>query len=125
MIEALHHVQLAIPEGGEDEARRFYGTVLGLAEVAKPDALAGRGGIWFEDGVLRLHLGVEIPFRPARKAHPAFRVADLDAAKARLDAHGVAWRADIDLPGLRRVYVDDPHGNRIELLALAKDAVSR
>lgn len=115
MILDLHHVQLAMPKGGEAEARGFYGEVLGLAEVPKPEALAGRGGVWFETGAFRLHLGVEAPFAPARKAHPALRVADLDAAQAHLDAHGVEARPDIDLPGLRRLYVSDPFGNRIEI----------
>ncbi len=68
-----------MPEGAEALARGFYGGVLGLDEVAKPAALAGRGGVWFESGGLRLHLGVERPFAPAKKAHPALQVADLDA----------------------------------------------
>nr|WP_281494079.1 VOC family protein [Jannaschia sp. S6380] len=111
-------MQLAIPEGGEDAARGFYAGVLGLTEVPKPAALRGRGGLWFEGPGLQLHLGVDHPFRPATKAHPGLRVDDLDAATCHLDAQGVSWRRDIDLPGLRRVYVDDPHGNRIELLEL-------
>ncbi|MGR3499848.1 MAG: VOC family protein [Limimaricola soesokkakensis] len=115
MILDLHHIQLAMPEGGEDAARGFYGGVLGLAEVAKPEMLAGRGGVWFEGRSLRLHLGVETPFAPARKAHPAFRVADLAAMRYHLDAHDIAVRTDTELPGLRRFYVSDPFGNRIEI----------
>ena len=115
MILELHHIQLAMPEGGEDAARRFYGGVLGLTEVAKPEALAGRGGVWFEGRSLRLHLGVETPFVPAHKAHPAFRVADPAALRFHFDAVGIEARPDIDLPGLRRLYVSDPFGNRIEL----------
>ena len=115
MILDLHHLQLAMPKGGEALARGFYGGVLGLSETAKPAALAGRGGVWFETREIRLHLGVEEPFAPARKAHPAFRVADLDAMRPRLAARGIEARPDIDLPGLRRLYVDDPFGNRIEI----------
>ncbi len=115
MILDLHHIQLAMPKGGEDAARRFYVDVLGLSEVDKPEALQGRGGVWFQSGPLRLHLGVDEPFTPARKAHPAFRVADLGVAAALLEEAGVEYRPDIDLPGLQRVYVADPFGNRIEI----------
>ena len=113
-VTALHHVQLAMPEGGEDEARAFYAGVLGLTEVAKPAELAGRGGVWFGAGTLALHLGVETPFAPARKAHPALSVTDLEAARTALADHGAS---DIShLPGLRRFYVADPFGNRIEIV---------
>ena len=115
MIEAIHHVQLAIPEGGEDEARGFYGGVLGMREVAKPSVLAGRGGVWFEAGGARVHLGVETGFAPARKAHPCLLVRDLGEARRRLAAAGVAMATDVDLPDLRRLYVADPFGNRIEI----------
>ena len=110
----LHHVQLAMPKGAENQARAFYGDRLGLTEVAKPEALAGRGGVWFEAGDLRLHLGVEDPFVPARKAHPAIVVDDLEAAHRALPAAS----AISALPGLRRFYIADPFGNRIEILAL-------
>ena len=116
MILDLHHIQLAMPEGREQDAREFYSDVLGLREVDKPDALRSRGGVWFESGVVRVHLGVEMPFVPARKAHPAFRVESLERVTAVLAANGLAFRPDIDLPGIRRIYVDDPFGNRIELL---------
>jgi catechol 2,3-dioxygenase-like lactoylglutathione lyase family enzyme len=116
MILSLHHIQLAMPKGRESEAVAFYSGVLGLNETLKPEALRGRGGVWFERGDVRVHLGVEDPFAPARKAHPAFAVADLDAVAARLDDLGLAWRRDIDLPGMRRLFIDDPFGNRIELL---------
>ncbi|MGR3465987.1 VOC family protein [Limimaricola sp.] len=115
MILDLHHIQIAMPEGGEDAARDFYGRVLGLTEVAKPEAIAGRGGVWFEGRRLRLHLDVETPFAPARKAHPAFRVADLAAVRFHFEGAGIEARPDIDLPGLRRLYVSDPFGNRIEI----------
>ncbi|PYE85845.1 VOC family protein [Pseudoroseicyclus aestuarii] len=116
MLLDLHHVQLAMPEGQEDVARAFYGGALGLPEVEKPAALQGRGGVWFETGALRLHLGVEAPFTPARKAHPAFRTGDLADAVRRLKAAGLVVRDGGALPGLVRVYVDDPFGNRIEIL---------
>jgi catechol 2,3-dioxygenase-like lactoylglutathione lyase family enzyme len=124
MLLALHHVQIVMPEGAEGAARAFYAGVLGLWEVEKPEPLRARGGAWFEAGEIRVHLGVETPFAPARKAHPAFAVASLPVAIRALEARGVAYRRDVDLPGMRRVYVDDPFGNRIELLDFASDAAS-
>jgi len=118
---AFHHVQLAMPPGGEAAARAFYAGVLGLAEVAKPAALAARGGVWFRAGALELHLGVEDDFRPARKAHPGILVDDLDGLAARLRAHGVHPRADPNLPGYRRFYLDDCFGNRLEFLSPADE----
>lgn len=112
----LHHVQVSCPVGGEDAARAFYGRALGLSEVAKPPTLAARGGVWFRDPGLELHVGVEEDFAPARKAHPALLVDDLDAVASCLTAAGypVAW--DGDLPGFRRFYTADGAGNRVELL---------
>jgi catechol 2,3-dioxygenase-like lactoylglutathione lyase family enzyme len=115
-VLALDHVQLAIPAGGEDAARAFYGGVLGLQEVPKPANLAARGGCWFSVGTLHLHLGVERDFRPARKAHPALLVTDLATLAARCAAHGHPVRSDEPLEGYERLYVDDPFGNRIELM---------
>lgn len=115
-ITGLDHVQLAMPRGGEDQARAFYGAVLGMAEIAKPAQLAARGGCWFQGGGAQIHLGVEEPFAPARKAHPALLVADLAAARAALAAAGVAATPDESVPGVRRCYVADPFGNRIELI---------
>jgi catechol 2,3-dioxygenase-like lactoylglutathione lyase family enzyme len=112
----LDHIQLAMPEGGEEAARGFYDGLLGLSEVEKPDNLKKRGGCWFEKGAIKVHLGVEKDFRPARKAHPAFLVEDLAALVARLEQAGVAARRDEALPGYDRVHVDDPFGNRIELM---------
>jgi catechol 2,3-dioxygenase-like lactoylglutathione lyase family enzyme len=114
-IIALDHVQLAMPEGGEDKARAFYRDLLGLSEVGKPANLASRGGCWFERGTLKIHLGVERDFRPARKAHPAFLVDDLAALIAALESAGYRVSADEPLAGYERVYVSDPFGNRIEL----------
>lgn len=112
----LHHVQLAIPAGSEDDCRAFFLGVLGLTEVPKPPALAARGGLWVRADGLELHLGVEADFRPARKAHPGIRVLDIDALAARLTAAGVEVRWDDDFPGHRRCYADDPVGNRLEFL---------
>jgi catechol 2,3-dioxygenase-like lactoylglutathione lyase family enzyme len=118
VITALHHVQLAMPRGAEAEAEaeRFYGGVLGFVPVPKPPALAGRGGRWFQSGSAHVHLGVEDDFRPARKAHPAFVVQDLDALQRVLRLAGVVIEAGEQLPGSRRCYVADPFGNRIELI---------
>jgi len=115
-IVGVHHVQLACPAGSEEQARWFYGTVLGLTEVPKPPALVARGGAWFRGPGVELHLGVEDDFRPARKAHPGLLVADLTGLVARLESYGLGVRWDGDFPGYRRCYVDDPHGNRLELL---------
>ncbi|WP_298331463.1 VOC family protein [Haloactinopolyspora sp.] len=119
MIAGLHHVQIACPAGSERLVRAFYSGLLGMTEVAKPAALAARGGAWFRSGTAELHVGVEEPFRPATKAHPAFVVAaagDLDAVCTRLRAAGVDAEPDLLLPGYRRAYIHDPFGNRIELL---------
>ncbi|WP_214415834.1 VOC family protein [Sphaerisporangium fuscum] len=116
MIVGLHHVQLAAPAGSEPRLRAFYVGVLGLAEVPKPPDLARRGGVWFRGPGVELHLGVEEDFRPARKAHPGLLVADLPALVARLAEAGIEARPDALLPGFNRCYVDDPVGNRIELL---------
>lgn len=115
-VLCFHHVQLAMPTGGEEMARRFYGTLLGLPEVAKPPELAARGGCWFETEHMRLHLGVEADFRPARKAHPALLITSLEAAKTRLTAAGFPPTEEGSIPGFDRMFVADPFGNRIELL---------
>jgi catechol 2,3-dioxygenase-like lactoylglutathione lyase family enzyme len=122
-ILALDHVQLAMPAGGEAAARGFYLAMLGLAEVPKPAELAGRGGCWFERGDVHVHLGVEADFRPAKKAHPAFRVAGLAALRSRLDTNGFATRDDVAVDGVERCFVDDPFGNRIELIEGSKTVV--
>jgi GNAT superfamily N-acetyltransferase len=123
VIAGLDHVQLAAPPGGEDGARAFYGELLGLPELPKPERLRARGGVWFRCGDHELHVGVEDPFAPARKAHPALavpRAADLAALAQRLQAAGrpVAW----DGP---RIYTEDPFGNRLELLAPHAEVVVR
>ena len=116
MIVAIDHVQLAMPCAGETRARDFYVGVLGLAEVAKPAELATRGGCWFENAAVRVHLGVDREFHPARKAHPAFRVADLAALLARARDRGVPIHDEEQRGGEHRAYLDDPFGNRIELI---------
>ena len=120
-LSRLHHVQLAIPPGGEDAARPFYGDALGMTAVEKPPALAARGGSWFRGDGCEVHLGVETDFRPARKAHPALLVDGLDALADRLATHGIEVRWDDEFPGHRRFYADDPFGNRIEFLEALGD----
>lgn len=115
-IEALNHVQLAMPAGGEDAARQFYSELLEIPEVEKPPHLAERGGCWFERGSLKVHLGVEKDFRPSRKAHPAFTVTDLAALIQQLRDAGFEAAEDEPLSGYNRRYVADPFGNRIELM---------
>jgi catechol 2,3-dioxygenase-like lactoylglutathione lyase family enzyme len=117
----LDHVQLAAPPGCEAEARRFFGDLLGLEELEKPEPLRSRGGAWFAlGGGGQLHVGVEEPFAPARKAHPAFRVAPekLVELAARLESAGERVESDDSLPGARRFYTADPWGNRLELLSI-------
>jgi catechol 2,3-dioxygenase-like lactoylglutathione lyase family enzyme len=112
----IDHVQLAMPLGAEEVARAFYRDLLGMVEVPKPAELANRGGCWFESGTVQLHLGVEVDFRPARKAHPAFRCRDYDALTSCLRAAGVDVKDDASVPGIRRCHISDPFGNRIELI---------
>jgi catechol 2,3-dioxygenase-like lactoylglutathione lyase family enzyme len=114
---AFDHVQLAMPASEEPRARAFYVGALGMDELPKPADLAARGGAWFASGDVQLHLGVETPFTPARKAHPALRCADLGALLARLEAGGVAVTvAGTFEDGATHAYVIDPFGNRIELI---------
>jgi len=115
-IVGIHHVQLAMPAGREEEARRFYCVLLGIPETPKPEHLAKRGGVWFESGQLKIHLGVEEDFRPARKAHPALLVDNLGGLIARLRSAGITVAEDEPLAGYKRVYVADPFENRLELM---------
>jgi orotate phosphoribosyltransferase len=119
-IVGLDHVQLAAPSGSEDEARRFFGGLLGLSEIEKPPLLRERGGVWFSLGSQQVHVGVQDPFSPARKAHPALRVTPgrLDELAAALSSSGAPVSWDEALPEYRRFYTEDPWGNRIELLSL-------
>lgn len=115
-VYGLDHVQLAMPAGGEDLAVGFYEGLLGLSRVAKPPHLEVRGGCWFSNGAVSLHLGVDADFRPARRAHPALLVGDLPALIEQLRAGGAEVSRDQPLDGFDRCYVDDPFGNRIELM---------
>jgi hypothetical protein len=115
-VTRLDHVQLAMPPGGEAQARAFYEGLLEIPEVPKPPELAARGGCWFERGDLKLHLGVEADFRPARKAHPGLIVSELTVLCERLEAGGHRVRRDDSVSDVLRVFVDDPFGNRIELI---------
>jgi catechol 2,3-dioxygenase-like lactoylglutathione lyase family enzyme len=115
-VTGIDHVQLAMPPGQEDKARAFYAGVLGISEVSKSPNLAKRGGCWFVRDALRVHLGVEADFRPARKAHPAFVVEDLAALTGILRSAGYEPQTGEPLDGYDRIYVHDPFGNRIEFL---------
>ena len=115
MITGFDHLQLAIPAGGEAVAQAFYGAVLGMTELPKPPVLAARGGCWFVSGSAVVHLGIEDPFRPARKAHPAFLVTDLAETEQALHAAGCSVvAADGQIPGISRIHAADPFGNRLE-----------
>jgi len=112
----IHHVQLAMPDGEEVDAVRFYAETLGLTQVPKPDALSPRGGVWFSWGDLEVHLGVEDQFRPAVKAHPAILVRGLGKIRARIEEAGYKVSDTVQIEGFDRVYVRDPFGNRLELI---------
>lgn len=115
MITGYDHVQLAVPAGSEPRLREFYGGLLGMVELPKPPVLAARGGCWFSGGAAVLHLGVETPFTPARKAHPALLVTSLAALQSRLTAAGyVCIRSDGEVPGVERFHTHDVVGNRLE-----------
>lgn len=113
---AIDHVQLAMPSGEEEAARRFYRDLLGMREVGKPRELAPRGGCWFESGAVAIHLGIERDFRPAQKAHPALNSADYAGLVSKLRAAGIEAREARDISGVRRCHIHDPFGNRIELI---------
>jgi catechol 2,3-dioxygenase-like lactoylglutathione lyase family enzyme len=115
-FDGIDHIQLAAPEGCEEEARAFFAGLLGMREIPKPDNLRGRGGVWFQCGLQQLHIGVQRDFIPAAKAHPAFAVTNLAALRQRLEADGVPVRDDEPLPGAERFYASDPFGNRLEFL---------
>jgi len=116
-IIGFDHVQLAMPRGEESAARDFYVALLGLTELSKPAELSKNGGAWFACGNLQLHLGIEQDFRPAKKAHPGFRVTELDDLIVKLRGAGCQVNDDISVPSIRRAFVNDPFGNRLELVA--------
>ena len=115
-VRRIDHILIAMPPGREDEARAFYHGILGLVEKVKPSQLAERGGCWFESGALQVHLGVQKDFIPARKAHPAFIVDDLAGMVRKAQQAGYKVAADQPIEGYDRRHVDDPFGNRIELI---------
>jgi catechol 2,3-dioxygenase-like lactoylglutathione lyase family enzyme len=115
-VVGLDHLQLSIPAGGEDAARAFYGELLGLTEVPKPVPLAARGGCWFAGAGVAIHVGVDAEFVPARRAHVALLIDDLDSLRRALDAAGVRTLDDDASIGVRRFYAFDPFGNRLELV---------
>jgi len=115
-LRKIDHVQLAAPKGCEELARNFFNGVLGLAEVEKPEELKKRGGVWFEFGTFQLHIGVEEPFVPAKKAHPAFIVENMEELKMHLKEMKVVFTEDDKLPGANRIHLNDPFGNRLEIL---------
>ena len=117
-VTGIDHVQVAAPAGCEAEARAFYGTLLGLEELPKPEPLAARGGCWFRAGAQELHVRVEEPFAPARKAHPGLVAGGLDELAARLAAAGIDVAWDDAIPGARRFHAADPFGNRLEFREL-------
>lgn len=108
-----------MPRGKEDDARHFYGALLGFSELEKPETLQSLGGVWFETGTIDLHIGVEEPFSPAKKAHVAYEVENLDEVAELLKAAGFMVKPDNRLPGYRRFYTEDPFGNRVEILTPA------
>jgi catechol 2,3-dioxygenase-like lactoylglutathione lyase family enzyme len=112
----IDHVQLAAPNGCEEVAREFWGEKIGLSEIQKPESLQGRGGCWFEIGNQQLHIGVEIDFQPAKKAHPAFLVKDLGAFQRHLENNAIATKEDAPIDGRKRFFISDPFGNRVEFL---------
>ncbi|MDQ0255774.1 catechol 2,3-dioxygenase-like lactoylglutathione lyase family enzyme [Evansella vedderi] len=116
----IDHVQLAAPEGSENTARDFFSRILGFKEIDKPEQLRKRGGVWFCSGTIQIHIGVEEPFSPAKKAHPALEVTNIEALKTHLRKNQVEFKEDNKLPNVNRMYIHDPFGNRIEILEWRK-----
>jgi catechol 2,3-dioxygenase-like lactoylglutathione lyase family enzyme len=115
-ILRIEHVQVAIPVGGEDRARTFYAGILGFVEVEKPVAMAKRNSIWFTAGSVSLHLGLEPDFHPAKRAHPALVVDNMDQILAACQRAAITVKPDVSFNGFRRVHLFDPFGNRLELM---------
>lgn len=120
IFKSIDHVQLAAPKGSEDTARQFFKGILGFDEVEKPEHLKKRGGVWFTSGHYQIHIGIEEPFSPAKKAHPAFEIEHIEAFKKHLLINGVSAIEDDQLPGANRFYISDPFGNRMEFLEWVK-----
>ena len=119
-FKAIDHVQLAATKDSEGRAKEFFADILGFEVAEKPAELKKRGGIWFKSGICQIHIGIEAPFTPAKKAHPAFEVQNIEDLKKLLSLSGVTYIEDNKLPGANRIYVNDPFGNRIELLEWVK-----
>ncbi|MFD1414682.1 VOC family protein [Oceanobacillus jeddahense] len=115
-LERLDHIQLSAPKGSEKTAREFYKDILGFMEEEKPKTLKPNGGVWFRKGEIAIHIGIEEPFEPLKKAHPAFDVSGIDALQIHLEKAGISTKWDNKLPNARRFYVRDPFGNRLEFL---------
>lgn len=122
MIVALDHVLLAMPAAAEARARAFYGGLLGLSEVDKPEKLRAKGGCWFAAAKVSVHLGIQTPFQPATKAHPAFEVTDTEQLAAQLLAQNYPVEWDDAIRGTRRFYTCDPFGNRLEFLETSEQS---
>lgn len=116
LLLGIDHLQLAAPAGCEEAARNFYGRILGLSELTKPEALRKRGGCWFQCGTHQLHIGVDEEFRPAKKAHPAIAVSDLKELRQRFTSAEILVQDDDAIPGIMRFYAEDPWGNRLEFV---------
>lgn len=114
--KGIDHVQLVAPPGSEPEAREFYTGILRFEEVEKPKTLQQRGGAWFEAGNINIHIGIEKEFTPARKAHPAIEVENIEALGKYLKTKDINVTWDDRLPGVKRFYINDPFENRIEFL---------
>ena len=120
-LKSIHHVQLAAPIGAEDQARHFYKEILGFSEVEKPAQMRKNGGCWFEQGDISLHIGIETPFVPAEKAHPALYTNDLDGIVEHLKTFDIPVEFDTRYEGYKRFYIYDPFNNRIEILQKISD----
>ncbi|MDP1420070.1 glyoxalase [Peribacillus simplex] len=121
IFKSIDHIQLAAPKGSEETARKFFKNILGFDEVEKPEELKKRGGVWFEFGNYQIHIGIEEPFYPAKKAHPAFEIENIEELKKHLVTNGIDVIEDDKLPGAKRFYISDPFGNRMELLEWIKE----
>lgn len=117
-FHGIDHIQLAAPEGCEDEARNFFAKLLGWTEIPKPENLRKRGGVWFQCGIHQVHIGVQKDFVPATKAHPAFQVSQLDELQRYLMNLNIQTIPDDvrDDEGVKRCYLNDPFGNRLEFI---------
>lgn len=121
IFKSIDHIQLAAPKGSEETARKFFKNILGFDEVEKPEELKKRGGVWFEFGNYQIHIGIEEPFYPAKKAHPAFEIENIEELKKHLVTNGIDVIEDDKLPRAKRFYISDPFGNRMELLEWIKE----